>query len=110
MPRTMQAAVLVCVVRFAFERPRVKHQPWLPLKRREWLPFKRREQDLASQPPNFGYTVPDECSDMHGAPYCVDSGDLFFLELCRNECERHLDVKPPNRRLEIPTRLDPMNG
>jgi hypothetical protein len=33
--------------------------------------------DLASgNLPNLGYIVPDECTDMHGAPpYCVDSGD-----------------------------------
>jgi hypothetical protein len=39
-------------------------------------PLTALEQDLVSNPPNFGYIVPDECSDMHGAPpYCVDSGD-----------------------------------
>jgi hypothetical protein len=39
-------------------------------------PLTRLEGDLANNPPNFGYIVPDECSDMHGAPpYCVDSGD-----------------------------------
>ena len=34
-------------------------------------------RDLASgNLPSFGYIVPDECRDMHGAPpYCVDSGD-----------------------------------
>jgi hypothetical protein len=33
-------------------------------------------RDLATNPPNFGYIVPDECNDMHGAPpYCVDSGE-----------------------------------
>ena len=30
--------------------------------------------DLAGTPPNFGYIVPDQCHDMHGAPpYCVDA-------------------------------------
>jgi len=41
-------------------------------------PLTALDGDLASAsgPPNFGYIVPDECSDMHGAPpYCVDSGD-----------------------------------
>jgi len=39
-------------------------------------PLTALEKDLASGPPNFGYIVPDECRDMHGAPpYCVDSGD-----------------------------------
>src|SRR5215468_10693961 len=39
-------------------------------------PLSALARDLASAPPSFGYIVPDECSDMHGAPpYCVDSGD-----------------------------------
>jgi Phosphoesterase family len=39
-------------------------------------PLTALAHDLATNPPNFGYIVPDECSDMHGAPpYCVDSGD-----------------------------------
>ena len=38
-------------------------------------PLTQLQADL-NNPPNFGYIVPDECSDMHGAPpYCVDSGD-----------------------------------
>jgi hypothetical protein len=42
-------------------------------------PLTALTKDLASgNLPNFGYIVPDECSDMHGAPpYCVDSGDPF---------------------------------
>ena len=39
-------------------------------------PLTALAHDLQTNPPNFGYIVPDECSDMHGAPpYCVDSGD-----------------------------------
>jgi phosphoesterase family protein len=39
-------------------------------------PLTALARDLAAGPPSFGYIVPDECSDMHGAPpYCVDSGD-----------------------------------
>jgi hypothetical protein len=39
-------------------------------------PLSALAHDLATNPPSFGYIVPDECSDMHGAPpYCVDSGD-----------------------------------
>jgi hypothetical protein len=40
-------------------------------------PLTALARDLASgSVPSFGYIVPDECSDMHGAPpYCVDSGD-----------------------------------
>jgi hypothetical protein len=39
-------------------------------------PLSALKRDLESGPPAFGYIVPDECSDMHGAPpYCVDSGD-----------------------------------
>jgi len=39
-------------------------------------PLTALDRDLATSPPSFGYIVPDECSDMHGAPpYCVDSGD-----------------------------------
>jgi len=40
-------------------------------------PLTALARDLASgDVPSFGYIVPDECSDMHGAPpYCVDSGE-----------------------------------
>jgi hypothetical protein len=39
-------------------------------------PLSALAADLVKGPPNFGYIVPDECSDMHGAPpYCIDSGD-----------------------------------
>jgi hypothetical protein len=39
-------------------------------------PLSALAQDLAKSPPSFGYIIPDECTDMHGAPpYCVDSGD-----------------------------------
>jgi phosphoesterase family protein len=39
-------------------------------------PLTQLGADLAAGPPNFGYIVPDECNDMHGAPpYCVDSSD-----------------------------------
>jgi hypothetical protein len=39
-------------------------------------PLSQLDADLVAGAPNFGYIVPDECSDMHGAPpYCVDSGD-----------------------------------
>jgi hypothetical protein len=39
-------------------------------------PLTQLDSDLAMNPPNFGYIVPDECSDMHGAPpYCIDSSD-----------------------------------
>jgi hypothetical protein len=44
--------------------------------RAKMLPFKRLWGDLLESPPTFGYVIPDECTDMHGAPpYCVDSGD-----------------------------------
>jgi len=40
------------------------------------FPFSQLAADLeAGTVPNFGYIVPDECHDMHGAPpWCVDSG------------------------------------
>jgi hypothetical protein len=40
-------------------------------------PLTALSRDLATNDvPTFGYLVPDECNDMHGAPpYCVDSGD-----------------------------------
>jgi hypothetical protein len=39
-------------------------------------PLTRLDADLYGDLPNFGYIVPDECTDMHGAPpYCIDSGD-----------------------------------
>jgi hypothetical protein len=39
-------------------------------------PLTRLDADLAGDVPSFGYIVPDECSDMHGAPpYCIDSAD-----------------------------------
>src|SRR6516164_6160417 len=39
------------------------------------FPFTQLSADLAAGAvPNFGYIVPDECDDMHGAPpWCVDS-------------------------------------
>src|SRR5262249_21444981 len=39
-------------------------------------PLPQLSTDLASgQIPNFSHIVPDECTDMHGAPpWCVDSG------------------------------------
>jgi hypothetical protein len=39
------------------------------------VPFQQLGADLASgQVPNFSYIVPDECTDMHGAPpWCLDS-------------------------------------
>jgi hypothetical protein len=40
-------------------------------------PLDGLERDIANNTvPNFGYIVPDECHDMHGAPpWCVDSGN-----------------------------------
>ena len=39
-------------------------------------PLSALAHDLDAGPPSFGYIVPDECSDIHGAPpYCVDSGE-----------------------------------
>lgn len=38
------------------------------------VPVQELAADLAANPPNFGYIVPDQCHDMHGAPpYCVDA-------------------------------------
>jgi hypothetical protein len=40
------------------------------------VPFPALKADLAGNPPAFGYIIPDECTDMHGAPpYCIDSSD-----------------------------------
>jgi hypothetical protein len=41
------------------------------------LPLPRLEQDLSTgRVANFNYVIPDECTDMHGAPpVCVDSGN-----------------------------------
>jgi hypothetical protein len=41
------------------------------------FPFQQLSADLAAGTvPNFGYIVPNECNDMHGAPpWCVDSGN-----------------------------------
>jgi hypothetical protein len=41
------------------------------------LPLPRLQQDLSTgQVANFNYVIPDECTDMHGAPpVCVDSGN-----------------------------------
>jgi hypothetical protein len=39
------------------------------------LPVARLDHDLAENPPNFGYVIPDQCHDMHGSPpWCGDSG------------------------------------
>jgi hypothetical protein len=39
-------------------------------------PLEQLTDDLASNNvPNFGYVIPDQCNDMHGAPsYCIDGG------------------------------------
>ncbi|HLJ86251.1 MAG TPA: alkaline phosphatase family protein [Candidatus Angelobacter sp.] len=39
-------------------------------------PFEQLSDDLAANTlPNFGYIIPDQCNDMHGAPsYCIDGG------------------------------------
>jgi hypothetical protein len=47
-----------------------------PASRARMVPIKQLWGDLLKSPPNFGYIVPDECTDMHGAPpYCTDSGN-----------------------------------
>jgi hypothetical protein len=47
-----------------------------PAEMAKMVPLSALAHDLATAPPAFGYIIPDECSDMHGAPpYCVDSGD-----------------------------------
>lgn len=44
--------------------------------RARMVPLQKLWSDLLKSPPNFGYIIPDECTDMHGAPpYCVDSGN-----------------------------------
>jgi hypothetical protein len=51
-----------------------------PAEMAKMVPLSQLKSDLANEPPSFGYIVPDECSDMHGAPpYCVDSGDPFSI-------------------------------
>jgi Phosphoesterase family len=41
------------------------------------LPVGRLDDDLAHNPPNFGYIIPDQCHDMHGSPpWCGDSGNV----------------------------------
>jgi len=38
------------------------------------VPASQLTADLAGAPPAFGYIVPDQCHDMHGAPpYCTDA-------------------------------------
>lgn len=46
------------------------------------FPFSQLSADLAAgNVPNFSYIVPNECSDMHGAPpWCVDSDNTGTLE------------------------------
>lgn len=46
------------------------------------FPFAQLAADLeAGTVPNFGYIVPDECDDMHGAPpWCVDSGTTSSVQ------------------------------
>jgi hypothetical protein len=48
-----------------------------PAEMAKMVPLTHLQRDLANNTlPSFGYIVPDECGDMHGAPpYCVDSGD-----------------------------------
>ncbi len=45
-------------------------------------PLEQLADDLASgNVPNFGYIIPDQCNDMHGAPsYCVDGGNPADLQ------------------------------
>jgi hypothetical protein len=38
------------------------------------VPIQQLSTDLTASPPSFGYIVPDQCHDMHGAPpYCNDA-------------------------------------
>lgn len=47
-----------------------------PAERRKMLPIEALAADVATNPPDFGYIVPDHCRDMHGAPpWCGDSGN-----------------------------------
>lgn len=48
-----------------------------PAERAKMQPLDRLGKDLAEGTvPNFSYIMPDECTDMHGAPpVCIDSGD-----------------------------------
>lgn len=48
-----------------------------PAERAKMQPLDQLGKDLAAGTvPNFSYIMPDECTDMHGAPpVCVDSGD-----------------------------------
>ena len=39
-----------------------------PAEMLKMVPLTALAHDLASNPPNFGYIVPDECTDMHGDP------------------------------------------
>jgi hypothetical protein len=49
-----------------------------PTERRKMVPIEQLAQDLATDPPAFGYIVPDQCHDMHGSPpWCGDSGNPF---------------------------------
>lgn len=45
-------------------------------------PLDQLNNDVANNDiPNFGYIVPDECHDMHGAPsFCIDSGNPGDLQ------------------------------
>ncbi len=45
-------------------------------------PLEQLTDDLANNNlPNFGYVIPDECNDMHGAPsYCLDGGNPGDLQ------------------------------
>jgi hypothetical protein len=47
-----------------------------PAEMAKMVPFTALKADLAGNPPAFGYIIPDECTDMHGAPpQCIDSGE-----------------------------------
>jgi hypothetical protein len=49
-----------------------------PASRLRMVPFQQLATDLAGDPPNFGYIIPNQCYDMHGSPpWCGDSGNLF---------------------------------
>jgi hypothetical protein len=58
--------------------------------RRKMVPITELAEDVASHPPNFGYIVPDHCTDMHGSPpWCGDSGN--FGDVLDNELVKRGD-------------------
>ena len=58
---------------------------------RKMVPVTDLADDLAENPPRFGYIVPDHCTDMHGSPpWCGDAGN--FGDVLDNELVKRGDA------------------